>query len=273
MSMEKDDLEARDTAADSSDPQSAIRNPQSAEPSEDDESPDSDSASPPSEIRNRLSGHRPEDRWSIRFWRSVVILFSRLYHHLMVRNRNPLPMSGAAILVSNHISGLDPVLLQAASSRLIIWMMAKEYYDLKSLNWFFKIVEAIPVRRGSRDTSSTRAAIRALAAGRVLGIFPEGRIETSDELLPFHVGVAVIALRTKVPVYPAFLNGTTRGKEMLPAVLSPNTVSLRFGPRIVLNYDDKSKESLEVATTAIQNAVEALRQQEMALARQKNVTV
>src|SRR6201994_270554 len=104
---------------------------------------------------------RPEDRWSIRFWRSVVVLFSRLYHHLSVRTRNPLPKDGAAILVCNHISGLDPVLLQAASSRLIIWMMAKEYYDLKSMNWFFKTVMAIPVTRGAHDTSATRLSIRA----------------------------------------------------------------------------------------------------------------
>lgn len=248
MSTETDGPKERDTVADQSD------NPQS-------------------EIRNPKLHDRPEDRWSIRFWRSVVVLFSRLYHHLKVRNRNPLPMSGSAILVCNHISGLDPVLLQAASSRLIIWMMAKEYYDLKSLNWFFKIVEAIPVNRGSRDTSSTRGAIRALEAGRVLGIFPEGKIETGHDLLPFHVGVAVIALRTGVPVYPAYLDGTTRGKEMLPAVLLPNDIALRFGPRIPLDYGDKSKESLVKATEAIQNAIEALRQQEIELTRQKKPTV
>ena len=214
-----------------------------------------------------FSTGRPEDRWSIRFWRSVVVLFSRLYHDLRVRNRSLLPKSGAAILVSNHISGLDPIMLQAASSRLIVWMMAKEYYELKSMNWFFKIVEAIPVNRGSRDSASTRAAIRALEAGRILGIFPEGKIETTHELLPFHVGVAMMALKTGVPVYPAYLDGTTRGKEIAPAVLHPNHVTLRFGPRIELDRTDKSKEALPKATKAIQAAVEDLRRREIELNR------
>jgi len=206
---------------------------------------------------------RPEGWWAIRFWRAVVILLSRLYHQLSVRTRNPLPASGAAILVSNHISALDPVLLSAASPRLIIWMMAREYYDLKSLNWFFKIVRAIPVTRGAHDTSATRLAIRALHAGRVLGVFPEGRIETSEELLPFHIGVAMMAIKTGVPVYPAYLEGTTRGKEMVQAVALPNVITLQFGPKIEFDRTDSSKEGLAKATEAIQAAVETLRQREM----------
>ncbi len=202
---------------------------------------------------------------SIQFWRSVVVLFSRLFHRLSVRTRNQLPPSGAAILVCNHISGLDPVLLQAASSRLIVWMMAKEYYDMKSLNWFFKIVEAIPVNRGHHDSSSTRASLRALAAGRVLGIFPEGRIETSQELLQFHTGVALMAIKAGVPVYPAYLEGTTRGKEMIAAVLRPNQISLRFGPEIKFDRSTTDKEGLQRATDTIKAAVEELRQKEIAL--------
>jgi 1-acyl-sn-glycerol-3-phosphate acyltransferase len=217
--------------------------------------------------------NRPESRWSIRFWRSVVVLFARLYHHLKVRTRNPLPASGAAILVCNHISPLDPFLLQAASSRLIVWMMAKEYYDLKSMQWFFKIVEAIPVNRGARDSSSTRAAIRALEKGRVLGIFPEGKIETKQELLPFHIGVALIALKTGVPVYPAYIEGTSRGKDMVPAMIHPNRVSIRFGPKVAFDASETTKEGLAHATQAIEKAVESLRQQELALDGRKFPTV
>ena len=263
-----------------SNPRSEIRNPESDEPKSNDPEKDARRAARRAEREKQSTTEivhfrpgQPEHRWSIKFWRSVVVLFSRLYHHLSVRTRNPLPASGAAILVCNHISGLDPVLLQAASSRLIVWMMAKEYYDMKSMKWFFKTVEAIPVARGQRDTSSTRAAIRALEAGRVLGIFPEGKIETSRDLLPFHIGVAMIALRTGVPVYPAYLDGTTRGKEMLPAVLMPNTISLRFGPKVEFDTADSSKEGLTKATQAIQAAVESLRLQENELRQEKNLSV
>ena len=70
-----------------------------------------------------------------------------------------MPRRGAAILVCNHVSGLDPMLIQSLVPRLIVWMMAKEYYDLKALAWFYEAVEAIPVQRSGRDLAATRAAL------------------------------------------------------------------------------------------------------------------
>jgi 1-acyl-sn-glycerol-3-phosphate acyltransferase len=214
---------------------------------------------------------RPENRPAIRFWHLVVALICRVYHHLKVRTRNVLPRDGAAILVCNHISGLDPLLLQAVSHRLIIWMMAKEYYDLKSLNWFFRIIHAIPVQRSGRDMAAMRAAMRALENGHVLGVFPEGKIETSEELLPFQTGVALMAIKCRVPVYPAYIEGTSRGQDMIPALLHRNVVSLRFGPQVVFDRSDTSREALERATAAIKAAIEALRRDELNLRRQDSL--
>jgi 1-acyl-sn-glycerol-3-phosphate acyltransferase len=177
-----------------------------------------------------------------------------------------MPARGAAILVCNHISGLDPFLLQSASPRLIIWMMAKEYYDIPSLNWFFRIIDAIPVLRSGRDMAAMRQAMRALHAGRILGVFPEGKIATDDDLLPFQTGVALLAIKCNVPVYTAYLEGTTRGQEMVPAMTRPNIIALRFGPQVVFDRPDTSKEALERATNAIREAIEALRRDEMRLA-------
>jgi 1-acyl-sn-glycerol-3-phosphate acyltransferase len=211
---------------------------------------------------------RPENRPAIRFWHLIVVLICRVYHHLKVRTRNVLPRDGAAILVCNHISGLDPLLLQAASHRLIIWMMAKEYYDIPRLNWFFRIINAIPVQRSGRDMAAMRAAMRALEDGQILGVFPEGRIATEQDLLPFQTGVALMAIKCRAPVYPAYIDGTTRGKEMVPALIRPNTVTLRFGPQVVFDRSDTSRENLEKATAAIKSAIEALRRDETNLRRQ-----
>src|SRR4051812_12994992 len=106
-------------------------------------------------------------------------LYTRMFHDLEVLAPNQLPKSGAAILVCNHTSGLDPVLIQSACPRTIVWMMAKEYYEIAAIKRGFQLIDAIPVERSGKDLSSTRAALRALQNGRVLGIFPEGRIETS----------------------------------------------------------------------------------------------
>src|SRR5436190_238239 len=82
-------------------------------------------------------------------------------------------------------AALDALLIQSVCPRLITWMMAKEYYAVPGIGWVFRTVGAIPVERSGRDLAATRAAMRALEENAVLGIFPEGRIETDRELLPF----------------------------------------------------------------------------------------
>lgn len=204
---------------------------------------------------------RPEDRLPVRLLRAVNTLFTRVYHELDVLAPARLPRTGPAILVSNHVSGLDPLLIQAPCNRLITWMMAAEYYQIaKPLEWVFKTVGAIPVQRSGRDSASLRAALRTLEDGRVLGIFPEGKInETgSTDLLPFQTGVALIAIKTGVPVYPVYLDGSQRGKEMLPAFLTPNHAVLCFGDPVNFDRSSTSRESLDDATESIRRAILAL---------------
>ena len=187
-------------------------------------------------------------------------VYARTFHRIDVQAPLNLPRTGAAILVCNHISGLDPLLLQAVVSRPIVWMMAREYYELAALRWVYEAVSAIPVDRNGRDSSATRAALRALGNGRVLGIFPEGRIETSRELLPFQTGVAMMAIRTGVPVFPAYLDGSNRGMEMLEAFMKPNDVKLRFGPAIDLSAPAKdAKPDLDISADRIFSSVAKLK--------------
>jgi 1-acyl-sn-glycerol-3-phosphate acyltransferase len=209
--------------------------------------------------RPAVATKRPEDRLPIKALRAANVLFTRVYHHLEVRTPSQLPRVGPAILVCNHHSGLDPLLVQSPCNRLITWMMAAEYYEMKSMGWIFRTVGAIPVRRANRDSASLRAAIRALEGGQVLGIFPEGRISPTEELLPFQTGVALMAIKTGVPVYPAYLTGTQRGKEMVRAFLTPNRAKLSFGPAIIFDRSSTSREALEVATEHIKNAIISLK--------------
>ena len=201
----------------------------------------------------------PESRWSVRLAKASNFAFCRLFHRLTIQRPAHLPQSGPAILVCNHLSGLDPMLVQSACRRLVVWMMAREYYDLKSLTWLYKVVEAIPVERSGRDLAATRAAMRALGHGRLLGIFPEGRIETSTDLLPFQTGVAMMAIKTGVPVFPAYLDGSQRGKDMVQAVAKPNHATIRFGPPVDFPRDSTSREALELGTERIRTAVEKLK--------------
>ena len=187
------------------------------------------------------------------------VCYARIFHRLEVRSPPCLPRRGPAILVCNHISGLDPLLIQAVCPRLIVWMMAKEYYEQPLIAGLIRRIEAIPLARQGRAQAATRQAMRALAKGRVLGIFPEGRIETSRELLPFQTGVAMIALRTATRVYPAFLDGSQRGCSMMRAYLRPQHARLAFGPPLELDASPGVPPDLDSATNSIYEAVDRLR--------------
>jgi 1-acyl-sn-glycerol-3-phosphate acyltransferase len=214
----------------------------------------------PLHVKSTSTG-RMEDRFGVRLAQCSNRLFSRIYHDVKVFAPSRLPRKGPAIVVCNHASGLDPMLIQAACGRMIVWMMASEYYKIQSLRWFYEAIEAIPVDRRGRDMAATRAALRTLANGRVLGVFPEGRIETERRLLPFQTGAAMMAIKTGVDVYPAYLDGTQRGKEMVPAIVGSNNVRLSFGPPIPFTKGHASKEVLEQATARIRNAVSELKRQ------------
>jgi 1-acyl-sn-glycerol-3-phosphate acyltransferase len=201
----------------------------------------------------------PEKRLVSHALQAVNRAFSRVYHRLEVLAPCRLPKSGAAIVVCNHTSGLDPHLIQSPCPRLITWMMAKEYYDLWYLKPVFEQLGVIPVTRSGRDMSAMRAAMRALENGQLVGIFPEGRIETSREMLPFQTGVALMAMKTGVPVYPAYLDGTQRNKEMLAAFMRPQRARVIFGDEVKFDRADQTRDGLTAATIMIQSAVETLR--------------
>lgn len=199
----------------------------------------------------------PHHRLSVRALLAIGRMYSRTFHRLEVLAPCSLPRTGPAILVCNHTSSIDPVLIQSVCPRLVVWMMAREYYERPSLKWGFDLLEIIPVERSGKDMAATRAALRALSNGRILGVFPEGRIETEPVTLPFQPGVAMMAHRAAVDVYPAWLDGSQRGKPMMRALTQPQSVTLTFGNKVPLQFDGR-KPDLRAATTQIQHAVEAL---------------
>ena len=227
--------------------------------------PPTPEARPAARARRRRGGGddattaRPEDRLWIRFLQAVDVCYARIYHRVNVLTPQRLPKHGPAILICNHISGLDPMLIQSVCPRLIVWMMAREYYEIRGLRTILKSIEAIPVDRSGRDLTATRAALRALEHGRILGVFPEGKIETSRDLLPFQTGVALMAAKAGVPVYPAYIEGTQRGREMHQAFLYPNMATLAFGPAVEYPAASTSKEVLQGATDAFTDAIARLK--------------
>jgi 1-acyl-sn-glycerol-3-phosphate acyltransferase len=185
--------------------------------------------------------HREEPQPEIRGYLKIIEFiywsYCVIWHRLRIDCRAPLPAQGPAILISNHTCGIDHVLLQAASDRILGFMVAREYYDYPALNPWCRLVNCIPVNRDGRDFTATRAALRALKEGRVLPIFPEGHIVPEsgrriDEMKP---GTAYLALHSGVPVIPAYLTGTPETNEIVKSLMTPSRSRVVFGEPIDLS--------------------------------------
>ena len=129
------------------------------------------------------------------------------FHRLQPQKIN-LPAQGGCILVCNHVSGLDPLVLIAAARRPLRFMIAREEYERFGLQWLFRGVGCIPVERKGRPEQALREALRILQAGEVLAIFPHGKIHLdSDPVRKLKKGVAWLAQQADVPIIPFRLTG------------------------------------------------------------------
>jgi 1-acyl-sn-glycerol-3-phosphate acyltransferase len=122
-----------------------------------------------------------------------------------------LPEHGAAVIVCNHVSFIDAVIIMGISPRPIRFVMDHRIFKVPLMNWFFKQAKAIAIAPAREDPAMLEEANRridaALDDGDLVCIFPEGRITDTGELLPFKQGVARIIERSPAPVIPMALRG------------------------------------------------------------------
>jgi 1-acyl-sn-glycerol-3-phosphate acyltransferase len=163
------------------------------------------------------------------------VLLTRFLWRLSIPRRLPVGPREGAVLIANHRSSVDPFFFQIIAGRPVHWMVAREYCEHPKFRWFLKQTEAIPVGRGGIDPSATRAAIRFLQSGELVGMFPEGRLNTGDDLmLPVRPGAIVVALKARVPVIPCHIEGSPYGGTAASPIWTPARVRVRIGAPISL---------------------------------------
>lgn len=147
--------------------------------------------------------------------------YCRHVHHLDTPGLD-LP-DGPCIVVSNHVSGLDPFLLIAATDRPLRFIIAKEEYERFGLTWLFRLARCIPVDRSGRVESAFREALRALRNGEVVALFPHGKIHLDEEPdKPLKRGVFRLAELAKVPIVAARITGVRAQGSVVKAVFVPS---------------------------------------------------
>ena len=141
--------------------------------------------------------------------RFVAWIASRLVYRFKIEGDEHIPAEGAAILVCNHVSFVDAVLLMAASPRPIRFIMDHQIFRVPVLGWLFRLGKAIPIAPQKVDAATYERAFaqarRVLDEGDLLAIFPEGGITQDGTLQPFKGGIMKILETHPVPVVPLAL--------------------------------------------------------------------
>jgi 1-acyl-sn-glycerol-3-phosphate acyltransferase len=185
--------------------------------------------------------------WIVRRWRQTPYTFfqaclrlfnafvTRVLWRAEVRGTLLLSDDEGAVIVSNHTSGIDPMVIQLCTLRVMHWMVAREYYNMPIASYAFRSVSSIPVNRAGIDTAATKMAIRLAQDGGLVGLFPEGRVNTTDDLLlPGRPGAALIALKARVRVVPCFVEGLPYDGTALGSFFMPGKARVTIGKPINL---------------------------------------
>ncbi|PMH41864.1 acyl-phosphate glycerol 3-phosphate acyltransferase [Vibrio sp. 10N.286.49.B3] len=141
--------------------------------------------------------------------RFLLWIVTHTLYRVTHKNTHHLPQQGGALIVCNHVSYMDALLLSAVCPRLIRFVMEEDYANLPPLRKFLNRAGVIPIsstRRGSIRQAFTEIE-HALSEGHIVCIFPEGHLTPDGEIQEFMRGIDIILRRSPVPVIPMALKG------------------------------------------------------------------
>jgi 1-acyl-sn-glycerol-3-phosphate acyltransferase len=165
-------------------------------------------------------------------WKSLQIIArvgTTLFFNLKTYGRENVPKEGGVLLVANHQSYLDPVLVAVHLYRPVSFLAKSELFENPFLAALIRELHAFPVRQGEGDVGAVKEVIRKLSEGYALNIYPEGsRTETGD-IEPLQKGVALIIRRANVPVVPVAIHGSFEAWPKGSAIFHPHPIRVKYG--------------------------------------------
>jgi 1-acyl-sn-glycerol-3-phosphate acyltransferase len=208
----------------------------------------------------------------------IAVALMRLLFRLEVKSPGLVPATGPVLLVSNHLSVLDPPLVGGAAPRPLFFMAKEELFRIPLFGRLIRSLNARPVRRDGSDMRALKASLALLEEGRALLVFPEGtRGVEGQPPREFKAGVGMLAVMSGAPVVPVYVSGSgaalPRGRT-LPRLAR---VRVTFGEPLTFKVpsdvagssarkradDDGRKEAYREAAQGMWRAIVQLREQQV----------
>lgn len=208
-------------------------------------------------------------RW--RFGLLLVYPMFKLFLGLRVKGKEQLPYVGGKIIVANHTSNFDPVLLGFAIRRELYFLAKEELYGYRKwFSWLIGVWNAIPVKRDAIEPGLFKTCNGLLKKNKTLIMFPEGTRNTSNTLLPFKRGLGLLAVANSVPVVPCYISGLRNSfiSKIVDRDVNPgkirigdffsSRITIKFGKPIPPNGFNNNRNDYERYVNKIQTAVQEL---------------
>ncbi|MCE0523366.1 MAG: 1-acyl-sn-glycerol-3-phosphate acyltransferase [Methylacidiphilales bacterium] len=197
-----------------------------------------------------------------RFYRFAynIVGIELFFHRIRIEGRENVP-TGGCLIVSNHVSFMDPTTVGWAVAREIYYLGRKSLFKPPFWNLFLPLCNVLPIDRDGHDITGLRRIIRMLKEGHAVLLFPEGTRSTDGKLQPAEPGAGLIAMKAGVPILPVRVFGTFES-------LSRHTKRLRFHPiRVVIGQPyqpaipegHREKESYGLVAQEMLDRIAALR--------------
>ena len=193
-----------------------------------------------------------------KFIRAVFAPILSIFWKIEVRGLENIPREGGVILCSNHISNIDPILLDMVFKRQIFFMAKEELFKNRLFGKFIKKLGAFPVKRGRGDVGALKFAKKILENGNILGIFIEGTRSKTGELLKPKPGAAILANETNSKILPVCIKPAfgikvkmfkkviiSIGKILDPrdlGIVSGKSVEIRSASRLIMDKIAKLRD-------------------------------
>jgi 1-acyl-sn-glycerol-3-phosphate acyltransferase len=171
------------------------------------------------------------------FWDGLKIICrvgATLLFDLKAWGTHHVPKKGGAIIVSNHQSFLDPILLGVRLRRPVSYMARSDLFSKPAFTWLIRQLNAFPVRRGESDLGAMKQAIARVQQGRVLIMFPEGTRTSDGNVHALQPGIGLLARRADVPVIPAVIDGSFAAWPRGQFLPYPHPIRVMYGAPLAI---------------------------------------
>jgi 1-acyl-sn-glycerol-3-phosphate acyltransferase len=188
-------------------------------------------------------------------FRPAVRLGARAYLGVRFEGVEHIPASGPLLIVPNHVTYADPVLVSIPVRRRVYYMAWDVLFGVPGLAWLIRRLRAFPVEIETADPKATREAVRLLQAGEAVMIFPEGGRSPDGRLQRFKPGAFRLACSLDVPILPVTIVGGHESwppSRMLPR---PGRVHIVYHPTMAPAADQDGKRAARALAPQVRRVV------------------